>query len=614
MSRKKLHHSRLYHVVGEPGPGARVVGYVRYSSDMQSAASIATQKRRIQALADSKGWIIVMWYEEPEQSAKDEHISKRPQFAALLAAAGVEFDAVLCYDTCRWSRNVAVTKISLAELRRRHVWWQLSEESWTIDNIQQPGLAAGFSLAAQQAEDYLVELSKYTIAALDDRARDGFHLGRQPFGYLPPEYPQSPPHAPSTWRPPRVAVSPDPETFPALVKIGELAAAGWSDSAIADELVGYFSTTPRFGKRALTKDTIAAIRRSWFPREFMPGSGLGTIETPTGERIEGKHPAAWPYETWQRIIQAKQTRYHRRTTEAPRKAHVFSRIAVCAGCLRPLRVQPHPGGYIYYRDTSATRKLPCPTPGNLMINAHLLAQQFGELLASITLSGAWRTAIAERCRADQENRDLEQPKERQITLEAERQRLVNAYIKGYLPERDADERINQIQFELQRLTGPEAVHAQIAEAISAGEALTDMAGHWAIATGQERRDMVWALLQAEGLIYDLERRIIAAILPRPALLPALTLGLESAWERRDGEIDKGIWRRGLEGFSKHTAVKNVPPQTPPALTPEQREQALALMRSGLSQREVAARFPGVSYGAIWRLSQAERRREERQPS
>jgi len=56
MSRKKQHRGRHYQVVGEPGPGDRVVVYVRYSSDMQRAASIVTQKRSIQALDDRKGW------------------------------------------------------------------------------------------------------------------------------------------------------------------------------------------------------------------------------------------------------------------------------------------------------------------------------------------------------------------------------------------------------------------------------------------------------------------------------------------------------------------------------------------------------------------------------
>jgi hypothetical protein len=67
MPRQKKHAQRMYIRVGEPGPGALAVGS---STDMHSAASIDTQKRSIQALADCKGWVIVGWYDEPEQGAK----------------------------------------------------------------------------------------------------------------------------------------------------------------------------------------------------------------------------------------------------------------------------------------------------------------------------------------------------------------------------------------------------------------------------------------------------------------------------------------------------------------------------------------------------------------
>ena len=55
--------------MGEPGSGSIAVGYVRYSSEMQDPASIVTQKRVISEFADKKGWRIVRWYVEPEQSA-----------------------------------------------------------------------------------------------------------------------------------------------------------------------------------------------------------------------------------------------------------------------------------------------------------------------------------------------------------------------------------------------------------------------------------------------------------------------------------------------------------------------------------------------------------------
>jgi hypothetical protein len=155
----------------------------------------------------------------------------------------------------------------------------------------------------QMNEAYLRQLSKRTIDGKEDRAREGYHNGNVPFGYLPPAYPKPHDGAPSTWRPPRTPASPNPITFPALVRIGELTAQGWTDRAIADELEGYMSKTARFGERLLTKDTVAAIRRLYFPREFAPGCGHGTIVTPSGDLVEGKHQAAWPYELWNRMGQ-----------------------------------------------------------------------------------------------------------------------------------------------------------------------------------------------------------------------------------------------------------------------------------------------------------------------
>lgn len=39
---------------------------------------------------------------------------------------------------------------------------------------------------------YVRQLSKRTIDRKEDRAREGFHNGWVPFGYLPPEYPKAP--------------------------------------------------------------------------------------------------------------------------------------------------------------------------------------------------------------------------------------------------------------------------------------------------------------------------------------------------------------------------------------------------------------------------------------
>ena len=328
----------------------------------------------ITEFAEKKGWKIIRWYEEPEQSAKYEDVDERPIFAQLLRDAEAKhFQIVLCYANNRWSRNTTLALVSLSRLRRANVWWATADGLWDLGKTQQDGIGMGFLIDTQMNEVYIRQLSRRTIDGKEDRAREGYHNGNVPFGYLDPEYPKAPDGAPSTWHPPRMPARPDSVTFPALVRIGELTAQGWTDRAIADELEGYMSKTARFGERLLTKDTVAAIRRSHFPREFASGCGHGTIITPSGDLVEGKHPAAWPYELWNRMDEVKMSQFRRPTKDAQRRPHEFSRIIVCAACRRPLRVML-PRGIPYYKDTSKVRKLDCPLPEiplHKSLNRHL---------------------------------------------------------------------------------------------------------------------------------------------------------------------------------------------------------------------------------------------------
>ena len=287
-----------------------------------------------------------------------------------------------------------------------------------------------------------------------------------------------------------------------------------------------------------------------------------------------------------------------RRAPSSRHPHAFSRIIVCAACRRALRVQPYPSGLVYYRDASAVRKLPCPAGGFRLTNSKLVESQFGDLLASVALPESWRGAIAAQCAADAvQHRDDDRGVARRRELEAERRRLVTAFGKGYLPEEELDAQMARLRTELATLPMPRAtrsVEDTVAAVVTAGETFADMAGYWDEATPEEKRDIVWALLPVDGLTYDLERRAIAGLVPRPDILPVLALGLEAGWERRG---DGGLWRRDLETLPKIVYERNLPPPTPFALTPDQQDEAIALADQGVSLRKIASRFPGVSYGA-----------------
>src|SRR5215472_14265842 len=86
-------------------------------------------------------------------------------------------------------------------------------------------------------------------------------------------------------------------------------------------------------------------------------------------------------------------------------------------------------------------------------------------------------------------------------LEAEQKRLVAAYTKGYLSETDPDAHVERVRAELRMLSGArrrdDADYTNAA--ITAGETLAGMASYWSEALPEERRDIVWALLQLNGL-------------------------------------------------------------------------------------------------------------------
>lgn len=255
--------------------------------------------------------------------------------------------------------------------------------------------------------------------------------------------------------------------------------------------------------------------------------------------------------------------------------------------------------------TSQVRNLPCPTPGNLSIRSDVVVGQIEALLSSMILPAGWRELVTAECREAHAHDRQVQLKARRDALQDEQQRLVLAFGKGHLSESALDDHIERIRSELLALPMPvfDDIDERISAALLAGEALPEMVEAWPLATAEDRRDILWAVTRAEGLIYDLERCALVGILPQSDVLPALTLALAPRWERR---LD-GLWLLQEHWPPVHERAKtNHPPLTEPKLDAEQREQALAMLREGMSIREVARHFPNVSHNVIWRLKQKQR--------
>lgn len=561
----------LWRKISEPGPGAHYRGYVRFSHEAgHFGLTTEGQKDAIRAYGEARGWICDGFDEEPARSAKYEEIEQRPVFRRHIEAAERGAFAIsLCYMNDRWARNKVVAYVSLSKLRRAGVWWATTDGRWNIDRIEEDGWDVAYSVDVTMNAAYSRKVSEKTRIGKNTRASLGYHNGDVMYGYARPQDPPKPADAPYNWKPPRQPLLPHAEHFTRLQQMGEWAAMGLSDQQIADAATarGWLTQTrkaigtkrkftgydaegqPTFthdiiGPRPFTKDTIRAILIRPFPREYAPGCGKGTIIAPDGTRVMGQHPAAWPWEMWHRMDEARGQRRGSRGQERAERAWPFSGVIVCAACGNRLRAKHNARSHGYYADDAErVRKIaPCPNgSGKRAVRADMVDQQFADLLTH-PMPADWRKRIAALYAEQTSTTDWGSVEMRRRALEGEKERVKFQHQHGLIADSDLLRERDRIQQALDALPELGREAERTAVSLEAGETLAAIADYWHAATDDERVRMVRALLQPEGLRYDLARQAIAAIAPRPAFLPVLTLALPvDEWMERD-EAPGVLWR------------------------------------------------------------------------
>jgi hypothetical protein len=132
MCSQKHYYSPPLQVLIEPGPGSLAVGYVCTSSMQDDSIDLNLQRRRIAEFAESKGWELFKWYEEPEvyRDTEQYHV-----FAHLLDDAGSQFQIVLYSASKNRSRKMCCVYGSLDHIRWLGVWWVTAERRWGINII-----------------------------------------------------------------------------------------------------------------------------------------------------------------------------------------------------------------------------------------------------------------------------------------------------------------------------------------------------------------------------------------------------------------------------------------------------------------------------------------------
>lgn len=151
----------------------RAAIYARYSSDLQSAASIADQVRVCRKLCHDNGWKIAEVYTDEALSGAS-HL--RPGFQALQQAAqNGEFDIIVAEALDRLSRD----QEHIAALHKRMAYLGVSLFTKAEGTINELHIGLGGTMSAL----FLRQLAEKTHRGLEGRVRSQKSAGGISFGY-----------------------------------------------------------------------------------------------------------------------------------------------------------------------------------------------------------------------------------------------------------------------------------------------------------------------------------------------------------------------------------------------------------------------------------------------
>ena len=97
--------------MSQPEGKRTALGYLRVSSDEQvEGLSLASQEQKIREWCELKGYTMLTVFSDGGESAYNDDISKRPQFAALLGRlTDIRPDVVVVFSLDRWARSTVVS-------------------------------------------------------------------------------------------------------------------------------------------------------------------------------------------------------------------------------------------------------------------------------------------------------------------------------------------------------------------------------------------------------------------------------------------------------------------------------------------------------------------------
>lgn len=491
----------------------RGVAYIRYSSTMQKDSfSLEAQERQIRERARQDSVELVQVFAAPAQSAYRKH--KRPGIEAMLAAARRgEFNILYVHKVDRLARRLRWAIEIVEELATLGIVVKAVEQNFDLGT---PEGKLIFNFLGGLGEFYSDNLSKETHKGKYERALSGYHNGSVTWGYRSEQVGEK-----------KMALL-IPELQPVLLGFFERFSTGaYSDQEMADWLNGQGFHRP--SGRLFTKDTVRAMLQNPFYAGQVRYRGTkhkgANYWHLKGEWVAGKHQAVISLELFEQC-QAIRARRRVQVKRRPLTRHVYfvNGIIHCTHCERHLRAQSSYGLIRYYREMSRQRGFQdCPYAGK-SVKAAEIDEQIAQLIQHLVLPENWRKAVVELLQAEKSGPD---PETERARLRADLRRLRENYERNlYAGEEHAYWRkVEQLQSQLAALnTAPQT------QVIQLGERLISIQNAWALATQEERRELVHMVMEAVGCDMALGR--IVWIQPVPGL--EVLFRLVPGWTPIDG--------------------------------------------------------------------------------
>jgi DNA invertase Pin-like site-specific DNA recombinase len=479
----------------EYGSGTKAVIYKRVSSEEQiEGYSLAAQERGCRDFAERRGWDIVMVYEDPGHSGKND---ERPGFQKMIADARQQaFKVILIHKLDRFSRHIDSTLKYFRELNDYDVTIASVTEEFDYST---PMGRMFFRMMAVFAQWYLENLSAETVKGKQERVRAGKHNGRLSFGYQV--------------GPQGIAVI-VPEEAEAVRKGFELYSTGqYTDRQIAAFLNEQGFITRH--RRRWSKDTV----RSFLQNEFYYGKVAYREQL-----LPGKHEPIIEVDLFQKCQEVR--RQHARRPKSfkkqVQKTYLLQRIIRCDRCERHLRMQ-NASGHYYYKEASLERGLTCEHAGK-SIRMDIADAQVLEALKALRLPADWQEELRRQLEDKDEIRMIETRREQ---INDQLRRLGRAFADGFYDDQEYEHRSLALKTELEGLVIPDS-----ARVFDSGLQLDNLGDYLEDATEDEQSEIAHLIMTA--VYADLDRNLVIRLRPSPEFTFMFRVAAEEmGWQEKE---------------------------------------------------------------------------------